>query len=103
MVSILIYLEDLMQVARSPPTLLALSTLLPLRVPTLQSNFLGALVQVPVPVPRAVPREVVMDRHIPVPHPVPVMQQPIMPAPVMSAPMMAAPVILFEIHIAPTI
>ena len=56
--------------------------------------------QVPVPVPRAVPREVVMDRHIPVPHPVPVMQQPIMPAPVMSAPMMTAPVMLFEIHIA---
>ena len=56
--------------------------------------------QVPVPVPRAVPREVVMDRHIPVPHPVPVMQQPIMPAPVMTAPMMTAPVMLFEIHIA---
>ena len=34
--------------------------------------------EVPVPVPRAVQREVVVDRHIPVPHPVPVMQQPVM-------------------------
>ena len=42
--------------------------------------------EVPVPVPRAVPREVVMDRHIPVPHPV--MQQPMMmQQPVMQQPM----------------
>ena len=38
--------------------------------------------EVPVPVPRAVQREVVVDRHIPVPHPVPVMQQPVMQQPV---------------------
>ena len=50
--------------------------------------------EVPVPVPRAVPREVVMDRHIPVPHPVPTMPAP-MPMPTMPMPMptmpMAAP------------
>ena len=43
--------------------------------------------EVPVPVPRAVPREVVMDRHIPVPHPVPTMPAP-MPMPTM--PMMGS-------------
>ena len=42
--------------------------------------------EVPVPVPRAVQREVVVDRHIPVPHPVPVMQQPVMQQPVMQQP-----------------
>ena len=47
--------------------------------------------EVPVPVPRAVQREVVVDRHIPVPHPVPVMQQPVMQQPVMQAPIMQQP------------
>ena len=63
-----------------------------LRVPTVEDV---PLVEVPVPVPRPVVREVTVDRHVPVPHPVPVMQQPVMPAPVMPAPMpapvMAAP------------
>ena len=39
--------------------------------------------EVPVPVPRAVQREVVVDRHIPVPQPMPVMQQPVMQMPTM--------------------
>ena len=51
------------------------------------------MVEVPVPVPRPVMREVVMDRHVPVPQPMPMMQapMPMMQAPMMQAPVMQAP------------
>ena len=61
------------------------------------------IAEVPVPVPRAVQREVVVDRHIPVPHPVPVMQQPVMQAPIMQQPMMTTMPTVGTSMMAPTI